>query len=100
MIKFLKLITGEDIVGRVNKLDNSYRIECPVKIVTEPFTEGKPRSRVEPYVPHLKEPVILLSEDKIFLMGEPSMELAGYYLSTYLTPWDAIMQNEEAVNEG
>jgi len=100
MIKFFKLITGDDIVGRVSITDNNYRIECPVKLLVEMTAEGKPRSRVEPFIPHLKDQIITLSENKILLMGEPNKDLVGYYLTTYLHPWDAVVQNMEAVNEG
>lgn len=99
MIKFLKLVTGDDIVGRVKKIDNNYSIECPVKLLIEMTAEGKPISRVEPFIPHLKDQIITLSEDKILLMGEPNKDLVGYYLTTYLHPWDAVVQNMKVVNE-
>lgn len=87
MIKFIKLVTGSDVVADVEDRGADLFVKFPVEIKTgvlDPEDPSKPRSTVLPYSPHLKGHSFLLKKDRILFYGEPTADLKEYYEKNFL----------------
>lgn len=87
MIKFLKLITGNDVVADVDDRGIELFVKFPVEIImqaVDPDSPDKPRNQVLPFSPHLKGHSFLLKKDRILFYGEPTQELKEYYEKNFL----------------
>lgn len=83
-VLFMKLITGEEIVGATDERDNGYFVKWPLKLVqTMDPDEEKPRVRVEPYASQVKGHSIFVESSKIVYIAEPVTDLLNYYETTY-----------------
>lgn len=86
MIKYIRLINGEDIVSDVEIKDTSYVLNNPavVKIVETGDPERPIQNRVEPFALHAKKRIISIDSDKILFVTDPIISLEEYYAKTYL----------------
>lgn len=104
MIKFLKLITGEDIVSEVEEHDTTFFLKTPAvvkKIMVEDASIGQqvPRSIVEPFTPHVKGHNVHINKNKVLFIGEPIPTLADYYTSVFGSGETTSTPIVEAVSE-
>ena len=84
MIKFMKLITGEDVVATVEEKETSYFVSWPAKLVTfMDEEENRPRIRVEPYANHVKGHSVFIDKSMVMFTGEPTSDLREYYEKTF-----------------
>lgn len=80
MIRFLKLVTGEDIVGVVEDKETAYFVKWPVKLsVTQPDPDSKPTIKVDLYAAQIKGHSVEIDKSFVLFLGEPTPELKEYY---------------------
>lgn len=79
MIKFIKLINGDDIVAKVEDHGDNYRVIWPVHIYVDRTEEGL-RNRVEPYTPHVLGHTFNINKSRVMFMADPIPMLEEYYV--------------------
>lgn len=84
MIKILKLVTGEEIIGdasgeSVVVLDKP----CALQLIPSRANPEQPMMALIPYASYSKEHKILIPEDKIVWSAEPIEELYNQYNSIF-----------------
>lgn len=84
MIKFMKLITGEEVVATVEERDTNYFVSWPARLVTFlDEEENRPRIRVEPFANHVKGHSVFIDKSMVMFTGEPTSDLKEYYEKTF-----------------
>ena len=86
-IKFIKLISGEELVADATENGDKVTITKPARItlhydVNDP--QSQPKSRVDIFAPHTKDLTFTLNRQHILVMEEPHPSLATYYTDTFL----------------
>lgn len=71
----IKLRTGEDLLGHVEKLNNGYRITSPISFEIDPHEGFFARS----WLLFSAENSVLLSKDDIYFCNEASEKAINYY---------------------
>lgn len=89
MIKFIKLLTGDELVAVTTEQDTHFYLEWPARVVTEnnntdPTKQG-PQTRVEPYTPFVKGHCIYVPKNRVVYIADPIPSLAEYYEKNYGT---------------
>ena len=83
-VKVLKLVTGEEVVGRVSKMSNGLiSLDQPLMFQSIPIKKGEDWSGT--LVPWLKTSIDDKAEippEHILFEGNPTKEVERYYLST------------------
>lgn len=80
MIRFLKLVTGEEIVGVIEEKEASYFVKWPVKLsVTQLEPDSKPTIKVDLFAAQIKGHSVDISKSFVLFIGEPTPELKEYY---------------------
>jgi hypothetical protein len=81
-VQLLKLVSGEELLGRVSRDDNSnyldavYTITMPVTIVQDESNMG-----FEPFMPYSDSDSFEISGDKVILAANPTVSLKDYYIN-------------------
>ena len=76
-VQLLKLISGEELLGRVSCDDNAvYTITMPVTIVQDESNMG-----FEPFMPYSDSESFQISGDKVILVANPTVSLKEYYIN-------------------
>lgn len=97
MIKFLKLITGEDIISKIEEKDQSFILIWPNAIKYEYLDgESAPRSRIEPYAPHVKGHTVEINKQNVLFIADPVPPLQEYYETNILS---SLPKLDEKVDE-
>lgn len=86
MIKYIRLISGEEIVSDVEIKEASYVLNNPaiLKTVETGDPERPLQNRVEPFALHAKKRIISIDSDKVLFVTDPVVSLEEYYAKTYL----------------
>lgn len=87
MIRFLKLVTGEEIVSFTEDKGDYYILSTPVKITTHMTFEDPPTApvtRIDLWCPHLATLKYKLKKDTVLFCEEPHPSLAEHYKTNYL----------------
>lgn len=80
MIRVIKLVSGEEIVGVTEDRETSLFIKWPVRLVPTFDEENeKPRIRVEMFASQIKGHSVDINKNNILFVGEPVPELRDYY---------------------
>lgn len=79
-VKVLKLVSGEEIIGKVKKENGKYHIEDPLKIIMVPSGNGIGMA-LAPYVPYTTNEKIDINEEHVMLEIEPMEDLKSGYIS-------------------
>lgn len=79
MIKFLKLINGDNIVAKVEEFNDYYRVIWPVRIYEEETEQGV-RNKIVPYASHVLGHTFNLNKNRIMFVGAPVPQLEEYYV--------------------
>lgn len=75
-VQLLKLVSGEELLGRVSCDDNAvYTITMPVTIVQDESNMG-----FEPFMPYSDSDSFEISGDKVILAANPTVSLKDYYI--------------------
>jgi hypothetical protein len=75
-VQLLKLVSGEELLGRVSRDDNAvYTITMPVTIVQDESNMG-----FEPFMPYSDSDSFEISGDKVILAANPTVSLKDYYI--------------------
>lgn len=84
MIKFVKLMTGEEVVCELDETPDGYYIKWPAKVImTLDPVENTPKNRIEPFLMHVKGHSVFLEKEKVFYVADPVNDLAEYYDKTF-----------------
>ena len=76
-VQLLKLVSGEELLGRVSCDDNAvYTITMPVTIVQDESNMG-----FEPFMPYSDSDSFEISGDKVILAANPTASLKDYYIN-------------------
>lgn len=102
MIKYMKLMTGDEIVGTVEERGEQYYVKWPLRLslVIDP-EEEKPKVKVEPFASQVKGHSFFVDKTKVLYVADPVTDLQSYYESTYgnMVPRDPSEPKVVAVNE-
>lgn len=84
MIRVIRLVSGEEIVGKVEIRDNTYFVQWPVQLVnTTDKDSDKARVRVELFASQVKDHSVEINKGHVLYIGEPLLDLAEYYETTF-----------------
>ena len=76
-VQLLKLVSGEELLGRVSCDDNAvYTITMPVTIVQDESNMG-----FDPFMPYSDSDSFEISGDKVILAANPTVSLKDYYIN-------------------
>jgi hypothetical protein len=76
-VQLLKLVSGEELLGRVSCDDNAvYTITMPVTIVQDESNMG-----FEPFMPYSDSDSFEISGDKVILAANPTVSVKDYYIN-------------------
>lgn len=86
MIKFVKLLTGDNVVSLIEDKGDSIVMTWPSAIenIPEPEENG-PRTRVVPFLPHSQGHTATIHKSKVLFITEPVAQLKDYYEKTVLS---------------
>lgn len=77
-IKFIRLLTGEDLVAQVTQAGDSFKLKNPVRIVITPDGLG-----MGPLCPFSKGKEIEIKTDHIVFIDDPEDEIRNAYNSQF-----------------
>ena len=85
MIKIVKLISGEEIIGEVTESNGSITIKkpCVLQIVPSRTNPEQPAMGLFPYAAYVESHTITLKEDSIVWKEDPLKELYNQYNSVF-----------------
>jgi hypothetical protein len=87
-VKFLKLVSGDELIGNYEDNGNTVVISKPAKISIElEFTDPptQPKSRVDVFAPHAKGLKFTIAKAHILFAEDPHPTLVEYYNNTFLS---------------
>ncbi len=81
MIKILKLVTGEEIIGNIYKEETRYVVTrpCAIGIITSQSTLDKHAMGLIPYAGYTLDHAVAVEMDKVVWMADPATELHKQY---------------------
>ena len=85
MLKFIKLVNGEELVSSCEDAGNQVYLVWPARVFMSAPKDGEetPQTQVIPFAAHVKGHSVYIDKDKILYMAEPIPTLAEYYQKTY-----------------
>ena len=85
MIKILKLITGEEIIGDVTRTDNFFTIKkpCALQFVPSRTNPEQPAMGLFPYAAFVANQTINVKVEHVIFEEEPLKELYNQYNSVF-----------------
>lgn len=84
MIKIVKIITGEEIIGDVSSSDDSLSIDRPCVLQLVPSrTSDQPSMALIPYAPYTKNHKISIKVTNVIWVEEPLEDLYNHYNSIF-----------------
>lgn len=78
MIKYLKLINGDDLIAKVEDHGDHFMVIWPAKIYLD-NTDNGPVTRVMPYTPHVLGHSFKLNKTRLIFVADPVPSLEEYY---------------------
>lgn len=87
MIRFIKLVTGEELVSFTEDKGDYYLLSTPVRMTTQLSFEDPPvapQTRIDLWCPHLAELKYKIKKDKVVFIEDPHQNLADHYKENYL----------------
>jgi hypothetical protein len=98
MIKYVKLMTGEEVVCELDETSAGYFMKWPARVtlVVDP-TDNTAKNKIEPFLMHVKGHSIFLEKEKVFYVADPVNDLAEYYDKTF---GNMVPKAVPAANEG
>jgi len=81
MIKLIKLVTAEEIIGQVYREENRMMVvkPCAIAIIPSQSTIEKHAMGLIPYAGYTKGHTVGVELDKIVWMADPALELENQY---------------------
>lgn len=99
MLKFVKFVTGEELVSYVEDEGDSFYLVWPARVYQTAPAEGEetPQTHVTPFAPHVKGHSFSVDKSKVLYTASPIPSLAEYYKTTYgsMIPGKAIGDEED-----
>ena len=84
MIKFLKLVSGNNVVSEVEDFGNSVYLKWPMELTDNAdAAEGEPKVRIDPFAAHVRGHCVKIDKTAILFAGEPVPTLRDYYEKTF-----------------
>ncbi len=95
MIKFVKLINGDELVSKVTDNGDSIEVVWPL-IIRNEFIDGDsaPRNRLEPYTPHVKGHTVNIVKINVLYIADPIPPLYEYYENNILSSLPKVEKTE------
>ena len=79
-VKILRLITGEDVIAKVEENDQGLSLNKPFVIIPHQQGPGKPvQLMMTLYSPYSKSNSVTIKNDKVISMVEPKEEILSSY---------------------
>ena len=79
-VKILRLITGEDVIAKVEENDQGLSLNKPFVIIPHQQGPGKPvQLMMTLYSPYSKSDRVTIKNDKVISMVEPKEEILSSY---------------------
>ena len=79
-VKILRLITGEDVIAKVEENDQGLSLNKPFVIIPHQQGPGKPvQLMMTLYSPYSKSDSVTIKNDKVISMVEPKEEILTSY---------------------
>jgi hypothetical protein len=79
-VKILRLITGEDVIAKVEENDQGLSLNKPFVIIPHQQGPGKPvQLMMTLYSPYSKSDSVTIKNDKVISMVEPKEEILSSY---------------------
>ena len=79
-VKILRLITGEDVIAKVEENDQGLSLNKPFVIIPHQQGPGKPvQLMMTLYSPYSKSDNVTIKNDKVISMVEPKEEILSSY---------------------
>ena len=79
-VKILRLITGEDVIAKVEENDQGLSLNKPFVIIPHQQGPGKPvQLMMTLYSPYSKSDSVTIKNDKVISMVEPKQEILSSY---------------------
>ncbi len=79
-VKILKLITGEELIGKiVNDDENGIEIDNPANIHMAPTQDSRMQLYLIPYAPYAEKDRFTLSKQHVIMQYEPNTDLLNKY---------------------
>jgi len=83
MIKIVKLVSGDLIIGNLIDGDNDWSspkiMENPATIVYQPAPDGKLSVGLFPFIPFLEDGKVTIPDSAIMIIANPAKELHSTY---------------------
>jgi hypothetical protein len=79
-VKILRLITGEDVIAKIEENDQGLSLNKPFVIIPHQQGPGKPvQLMMTLYSPYSKSDNVTIKNDKVISMVEPKEEILSSY---------------------
>lgn len=85
MIKLLKLITGEEVVGKISEEDDCYKVHrpCAIMLIGSRSTPDQHQLGLIPYAAYAKNHTIQVKKDMVVWESELDDEVYNQYNSLF-----------------
>ena len=82
-IKCVRLVAGEEIIGKVTKNDNTVTVSNPAAIHLVPRQDGQVGIGLHPWLPYSDDDSFDIGLDKVLTIHNPSIDLINNYNRLY-----------------
>ena len=82
-IMMLRLINGDEIVGKVSLVNNVIKVAKPAAVMIQPGAAGKAQMALVDYIPMAKTKDIMLDSRNVLFTYEPDDQIESAYQQNF-----------------
>jgi hypothetical protein len=82
-IMMLRLINGDEIVGKVSVVSNVIKVTTPAAVMIQPGAAGKAQMALVDYIPMSKSKDIMLDSRNVLFTYEPDDQIESAYQQNF-----------------
>ena len=82
-IMMLRLINGDEIVGKVSGVSNVIKVSKPAAVMIQPGAAGKANMALVDYIPMAKSKDIMLDSRNVLFTYEPDDQIEAAYQQNF-----------------
>jgi len=82
-IMMLRLINGDEIVGKVSVVSNVIKVSKPAAVMIQPGAAGKAQMALVDYIPMAKSKDIMLDSRNVLFTYEPDDQIEAAYQQNF-----------------
>jgi 6-phosphogluconate dehydrogenase len=82
-IMMLRLINGDEIVGKVSLVSNVIKVSKPAAVMIQPGAAGKAQMALVDYIPMAKSKDIMLDSRNVLFTYEPDDQIEAAYQQNF-----------------